>query len=101
MRLYIPPDLPEDGSKKAPLLLYVYGGPSEQIVSDDFEIGFSTYMSTGRNVIYAKVDVRGGGMEGLNKTFQMHRKIGTVEIRDFIHVVKYVNYYASNYSLII
>ena len=88
VRLYLPPDLSEDGAKKVPLVIYVYGGPSEQIVTDDYEVGFSTYMSTARNVVYAKMDVRGGGNEGLNKTHEMQKRMGSVEIRDFIKVTK-------------
>ncbi|KAI1303666.1 Venom dipeptidyl peptidase 4 [Halotydeus destructor] len=89
VRLYLPPDMPLDGSKKVPMVVYVYGGPSEQFVTDNYEVGFSSYMSASRGYVYAKMDVRGGGFEGLNKTFQMHNQLGNLEIHDFIRVTKY------------
>jgi len=92
VKILLPPDM--DESMKYPLLVYVYGGPGSQMVSDSWSVGWGEYLVTSRRVIYASIDGRGTGFQSDEHLFQVYRNLGTVEIQDQISVTrKLVNTY--------
>ncbi|XP_044266873.1 venom dipeptidyl peptidase 4-like isoform X2 [Tribolium madens] len=90
VRMLLPPDLDENGSKKYPAIVNVYAGPSSNQISDAYSAGFQNYVVTNRKYIYIYIDGRGSGKDGKNKMHQVYRKLGTVEIEDQIAVTKFL-----------
>ena len=84
-----PPDF--DASKQYPVLLYVYGGPGSQTVTNSW--GGTRYlwhqMLAGKGYIVASVDNRGTGARGKAFMQQTHRRVGLREVDDYIETVKY------------
>jgi len=90
VRLLLPPSLNRNKASKYPLLVYVYGGPQSQQVSDRFRVDWGTHLSSSRGVIYAMIDGRGSGFQGDKMLHEIYRRMGTVEIQDQIAVTKYL-----------
>ncbi|KAG5877789.1 hypothetical protein JTB14_027673, partial [Gonioctena quinquepunctata] len=90
VRLFFPPNLDENSSKKYPAVVNTYGGPDFNQISDAFSIPFHYYLVTKREYIYILIDGRGSGKDGQNKLFQMYRKFATVEVEDQIYVTKFL-----------
>jgi len=90
VRLLLPPSLNRNKASQYPLLVYVYGGPQSQQVSDRFRIDWGTHLSSSRGVIYALIDGRGSGFQGDKMMQEIYRRMGTVEIEDQIAVTKYL-----------
>lgn len=65
-----------------------YGGPQSKLIKNDYEIDYSTYLVTNRNVIVALVDPRGADRKELEMMYAVYRKIGTVEVEDQISVTR-------------
>merc|ERR1711892_1085506 len=86
VKMLLPPDMDEE--TKYPLLVYVYGGPGSQMVSDSWSVGWGEYLVTSRKVIYASIDGRGTGFQSDEHLFQVYRHLGTVEIQDQISVTR-------------
>jgi len=86
VKMLLPPHMNEES--KYPLLVYVYGGPGSQMVSDSWSVGWGEYLVTSRNVIYASIDGRGTGFQSDEHIFQVYRQLGTVEIKDQISVTR-------------
>ena len=61
-----------------------YGGPGTQQVTDQFHIGFETYLASNENVIYVSVDGRGSGGRGDKFLHEIYRRLGTAEVEDQI-----------------
>ena len=91
VRLLLPPSLNRNKASQYPLLVYVYGGPTSQQVSDRFHIDWGTYLASSRGVIYATIDGRGSGYQGDKMLHEIYRRLGTVEIEDQIKVTKSVD----------
>ncbi len=87
VRLLLPPVF--DASAKYPLLVYVYGGPRSQQITDRYSINWGTHLASSKNVIYALIDGRGSGYQGDRMLHEIYRRMGTVEIEDQIQVTKY------------
>ncbi len=80
-----------DPAKKYPLLMFTYGGPASQQVTDAWDGFFGlwhAYMAQ-QGVIVACVDNRGA--HGYGKAFEsaLHQNMGTVEPQDQIAAAKY------------
>ncbi|XP_033227069.1 venom dipeptidyl peptidase 4 isoform X2 [Belonocnema kinseyi] len=90
VRLMIPPDVDMSGSTKYPMVVYVYGGPDSNQVTEKFNIDWGTYLVTNKSIIYAAIDGRGSGVKGNKMLFSGYRHLGTVEIEDQIGVTKYL-----------
>ena len=80
-----------DPAKKYPLLMFTYGGPASQNVTDAWDGFFGlwhAYMAQ-QGFIVACVDNRGA--HGYGKAFEsaLHRNMGTVEPQDQIAAAKY------------
>ena len=69
VKIQLPPHM-EDGVRY-PVLVYVYGGPGSQQVSDSWTLGWGEYLVTSRNVIYVSIDGRGTGFQSNEHLFQV------------------------------
>ena len=69
VKIQLPPHM-EDGVVY-PVLVYVYGGPGSQMVSDSWTLGWGEYLVTSRNVIYVSIDGRGTGFQSNEHLFQV------------------------------
>lgn len=81
-RLFLPPDF--DPKKKYPLLVYVYGGPHAQMVTESWLGGgplWMAYLAQKGMVVYT-VDNRGSSNRGFEFESVTHRRLGTVEMED-------------------
>jgi dipeptidyl-peptidase-4 len=80
-----------DANKKYPVLMYVYGGPGSQSVTNTF--GFFDYvwyqMLCQKGFIIACVDGRGTGAKGSEFEKQVYGKMGKLELNDQIEGAKY------------
>ncbi len=81
-----------DANKKYPVLMYVYGGPGSQSVTNTF--GYFDYvwyqMLCQKGYIIACVDGRGTGARGSEFEKQVYGKMGKLELNDQIEGVKYL-----------
>ncbi|XP_075036850.1 prolyl endopeptidase FAP [Mixophyes fleayi] len=85
-KMTLPPQF--DKSKKYPLLLYVYGGPSSQEVQQTYSIGWNTYLASSEKMIVASVDGRGTAYQGDKFMHSVYKRLGTLEIEDQIFAVR-------------
>ncbi|MFA5970800.1 MAG: DPP IV N-terminal domain-containing protein [Lentimicrobiaceae bacterium] len=81
-----------DPSKKYPTLVYVYGGPHSQLVTDTWLGGatlFLTYLATKGYVVWT-LDNRGTSYRGADFEQIIHRHLGDVESKDQMVGVNYL-----------
>lgn len=81
-----------DASKKYPVLVYVYGGPHAQLVTDDFLGGASLWMHWMANqgyIVYT-VDGRGSANRGFEFESVIHRQLGKAEMEDQLKGVEFL-----------
>ncbi len=85
------PSQPEEG-KKYPVLIYVYGGPGSQMVTDAFgRFDYVWYqMLVKKGYVIACVDNRGTGGRGEEFEKCMYMKLGTKDVEDQIEFAKYL-----------
>ncbi len=89
-RIIYPPDF--DEQKKYPVLVYVYGGPHEQLIEDSwlYNAGlWLNYMAEQGFIIFT-LDNRGSYNRGLKFEQVTFRNLGTEEIKDQIAGVDYL-----------
>ncbi len=88
--MILPPNF--DKSKQYPLLLYVYGGPGSQTVTDSW--GGSGYLwaqhLAQQGYIVASVDNRGTGARGAEFKKCTYLNLGKIESQDQISAAKYL-----------
>jgi dipeptidyl-peptidase-4 len=89
-RLFKPTNF--DASKKYPVVIYVYGGPHAQMVSNRWMAGGNLWMSwmASQGYLVFTLDNRGSGERGLEFEQAVHRKLGTVEMEDQMTGVNYL-----------
>ncbi|OFZ16805.1 MAG: peptidase S9 [Bacteroidetes bacterium RIFCSPHIGHO2_02_FULL_44_7] len=89
-RLIKPHDF--DPGKKYPVLVYVYGGPHAQLITDSWLDGANLWMywMAEQGYLVYTVDNRGSGERGVAFESQIHRQLGTVEIEDQLAGVEYL-----------
>lgn len=89
-RLIKPSDF--DPSKKYPVLVYVYGGPHAQLITNSWLDGASLWMywMAEQGYLVFTVDNRGSAERGFAFESQIHRQLGTVEIEDQMSGVEYL-----------
>ncbi|KAJ8679458.1 hypothetical protein QAD02_015245, partial [Eretmocerus hayati] len=97
VKLHLPPNADLSGNTKYPMLIYVYGGPDTNEVTEKFNVDWGTYLVTNKSIIYASIDGRGTGLKGNDMMFSVYRNLGTVEIQDQINVTRYLQ---RNFSFI-
>ena len=81
-----------DLNKKYPVLVYVYGGPHAQLVTDSWMGGsgfFLQYMASKGYVVFT-LDNRGSGNRGFNFESVIHRQLGVTEMKDQMVGVDYL-----------
>jgi dipeptidyl-peptidase-4 len=81
-----------DPNKKYPVLVYVYGGPHAQLVTESWlggASGWMFWMAEQGYIIYT-LDNRGSANRGKNFESQIHRRLGTVEMEDQLAGVAYL-----------
>jgi dipeptidyl-peptidase-4 len=82
-----------DPSKKYPVLVYVYGGPHAQLVTNSWLGGSSLWMpafATLENYIVFTLDNRGSAHRGFAFESVIHRNLGDAEIEDQLTGIDYL-----------
>jgi dipeptidyl-peptidase-4 len=89
-RTFLPFDF--DATKRYPVLVYVYGGPHAQMVTNSWNGGGSFWMNefANRGYIVFTLDNRGSAHRGTAFEQQIHRQLGTVEMEDQMAGVNYL-----------
>ncbi|XP_071514680.1 venom dipeptidyl peptidase 4 isoform X3 [Panulirus ornatus] len=82
----IPPDYDPTRFQSYPMLVYVYGGPGSQLVSDRFRIDWGDYLASERGIIYTSIDGRGSGYSGDKLLHALYYGLGSAEVDDQIAV---------------
>lgn len=86
MQLSLPRDFTD--RNQYPLLLIVDEAPGGQLVTDKFHIDWDSVLVNSHNVIVARFDARGSGFQGLKILQEVHRSLGSVEVKDQITAVE-------------
>ncbi|KAF2518787.1 prolyl oligopeptidase family serine peptidase [Flavobacterium salilacus subsp. salilacus] len=89
-RLIYPADF--DASKKYPVMVYVYGGPHAQLVTNEWLGGaslFDYYMAQKGYVVFT-VDNRGSDARGRDFEHVIHRQLGQNEMADQMKGVEFL-----------
>ncbi|CAB3231231.1 unnamed protein product [Arctia plantaginis] len=90
-RLFLPPGLDvNDTNTTYPMVFYVYSGPNTNTVYNTFTVGYHSYLTTSRNIIYMFADGRGSGLKGKDLLFSLNNALGTVEIEDHFVILRQV-----------
>ena len=81
-----------DPTKKYPVLVYVYGGPHAQMVTNSWLAGANLWMHWMANQGYLvfTLDNRGSGERGFAFESQIHRRLGDVEMEDQLTGVEFL-----------
>lgn len=89
-RLITPPNM--DPTKKYPTLVYVYGGPHSQLVTDSWLAGANLYFTflAQQGYVVFTVDNRGTDNRGFEFESCTHRQLGTIEMADQMEGVKFL-----------
>ena len=89
-RLILPLDF--DASKKYPVLVYVYGGPHSQLVSDTWLGASNLYFNflASKGYIIWTLDNHGTSARGADFEQAIHRKLGDIESKDQMIGVNYL-----------
>ena len=88
-----------DSTRQYPVMIYVYGGPHAQLVTNSWMHGASLWMHwmANQGYIVFTMDNRGSANRGFSFESQIHRNLGTLEIEDqmkgvsFLKSLKYVD----------
>lgn len=89
-RLITPPNM--EAGKKYPTLVYVYGGPHSQLVTDSWLGGGNLYFLflAQQGYVVFTLDNRGTDNRGFEFESCTHRQLGTIEMADQMEGVKYL-----------
>jgi len=89
-RMVLPPDF--DSTKKYPAVVYLYGGPHVQLVTNSWLGGSNLWMQlmAERGYIVFTMDSRGSGNRGLAFEQTTFRNLGTVEMQDQVKGAKFL-----------
>ncbi|MDP5010431.1 MAG: S9 family peptidase [Crocinitomicaceae bacterium] len=81
-----------DPTKKYPVLVYVYGGPHAQMVTNSWLDGANLWMfwMAEQGYLVYTLDGRGSGERGFAFESQIHRQLGNVEMEDQLSGVDYL-----------
>lgn len=89
-RLIKPVDF--DATKKYPVIVYVYGGPHSQMVSDRWRYGsggWEMYMAQKGHLVFV-MDNRGTAYRGLEFENIIHRQLGVIETKDQMRGIEFL-----------
>lgn len=86
----LPPDL-ADG-QKCPVLLYVYGGPHVQLVTDEWFGGAPAWLQAfaGEGYVVCRLDNRGTPNRGTDFEQSVFRQLGVLEVQDQLRAVEWL-----------
>ncbi|WP_457565412.1 DPP IV N-terminal domain-containing protein, partial [Caldithrix abyssi] len=89
-RIIFPPDF--DPAKKYPVIVYVYGGPHGQMLTNSFLRGWRWwfYYMAQKGFILFTLDNRGTNNRGLEFEQVIHRRLGTIEVQDQMVGISYL-----------
>ena len=89
-RLIKPSDF--DSTKQYPVLVYVYGGPHAQMITNEWYDGSSLWMNwmAEQGYLVFTLDNRGSKNRGFEFESGIHRQCGTIEMEDQITGVEYL-----------
>lgn len=62
--------------------------PGGQLVTDKFHIDWDSVLVHTDSIIIARFDGRGSGFQGLKILQEIHRRLGSVEVKDQVAAVK-------------
>ena len=81
-----------DENKKYPVLVYVYGGPHAQLITNSWLSGASLWMHwmANQGYIVFTLDNRGSANRGVEFEHGVHRQLGTFEMADQLKGVDYL-----------
>lgn len=81
-----------DATKKYPVLVYVYGGPKAQLITNNWYNGSSLWMNWMAEQGYLVFTVDGRGSANRGRAFEtvIHRQLGTEELKDQLVGVEYL-----------
>ncbi|HIE16470.1 MAG TPA: S9 family peptidase, partial [Bacteroidales bacterium] len=90
VRMITPPNM--DKSKKYPVIVYVYGGPHAQLITNSWLGGAQMwlYYMAQKGYICFTVDNRGSYNRGLAFENVIHRNLGQNEMKDQMEGIKYL-----------
>ncbi|XP_005163346.1 dipeptidyl-peptidase 6 isoform X1 [Danio rerio] len=71
-----------------PLLLLVDGTPGGQMVTEQFQVDWSTVLVSSFNTIVVRLDGRGSGFQGTNLLHRVKKKLGEFEERDHLEALR-------------
>ncbi|XP_075385648.1 inactive dipeptidyl peptidase 10 isoform X1 [Tenrec ecaudatus] len=72
------------------LLLIMAEEPGGQLVTDKFHIDWDSVLVDSDNVIVARFDGRGSGFRGLKILQEIHRRIGSVDVKDQVTALRFL-----------
>jgi dipeptidyl-peptidase-4 len=89
-RTFFPPNF--DQTKKYPVVVYLYGGPHAQMVTNTWLGGGQLWMHymAQKGYIVFTVDNRGSSHRGLEFENATHRQLGTLEMEDQLFALNYL-----------
>ena len=81
-----------DPTKKYPVMVYVYGGPHAQMITNTWLDGANLWMywMAEQGYLIYTLDGRGSAHRGFTFESQIHRQLGTVEMEDQLAGVSYL-----------
>jgi dipeptidyl-peptidase 4 len=81
-----------DPNKKYPVMVYVYGGPHAQMITNSWLDGANLWMywMAEQGYLVFTLDNRGSGERGFAFENQIHRQLGVVEIKDQMKGIDYL-----------
>jgi dipeptidyl-peptidase-4 len=90
VRMILPPDF--DDKKQYPVLVYVYGGPHAQMITNSWLSGGDLWMHhmAQEGFIVFTLDGRGSANRGFAFESAIHRRVGDVEIEDQLAGIEYL-----------
>jgi dipeptidyl-peptidase 4 len=88
--LALPPDLAE--GQRCPVLLYVYGGPHLQQVTDQWLGGAPLWLQAfaAEGYVVCRLDNRGTPNRGIEFEQCLHRQLGVLEVQDQLRAVEWM-----------
>lgn len=89
-RLITPPHM--DSTRRYPTLIYVYGGPHSQLVTNEWlgGTGLYTYFLAQQGYVVFTLDNRGTSNRGFEFESCVHRNLGDIQLADQMEGVKYL-----------
>lgn len=81
-----------DETKKYPVMVYVYGGPHAQLITNSWLNGANLWMHwmAEQGYLVFTLDNRGSARRGFEFESQIHRRVGSIEIEDQMTGVEYL-----------